>query len=228
MIGDKQILGIILARGGSKGLPRKNVHDLAGKPLIAWTIEAGLKSEYLDRLILSSEDDEIIRVAEAHGCDVPFRRPDELAEDETSSMDALLHALQQVSGYDYVVLLQPTSPLRSAEDIDACIERIYDSGAPACVSVTNTPKPPHWMYTLKDGYRLTPVLHDEEGVTRRQDAPPIYVLSGAVYVADTEWLMEHKSFMHADTVAYVIPSGRSIDIDNKLDIRIAESVIESY
>lgn len=227
MIGDKELLGIVMARGGSKGLPRKNICDLAGKPLIAWTIEAGLKSKYLDRLILSSEDGEIMGVAEAYGCDVPFRRPDELAEDETSSIDVLLHALQKISGYNYVVLLQPTSPLRTAEDIDACIERIHDSGAPACVSVTSTPKPPQWMYTLRDDSRLTPVLPDEGRVTRRQDAPPTYVLNGAIYVADARWLVQHKSFMHDETVAYVMPTERSIDIDNKVDMRAAKAAIEN-
>ena len=225
MIGDKQVLGVILARGGSKGLPRKNVRNLAGKPLIAWTIEAGLASVHIDRLILSSDDEEIMRVAEACGCDVPFRRPDALAEDETSSIDALLHALRQVSGYEYVVLLQPTSPLRTADDIDACIEKMHESGAPAGVSVTKTDKPPQWMYTLQGDHRLAPVLPEEERVTRRQDAAPTYVLNGAVYVANTNWLVKHKSFMHDKTVAHVMPSGRSIDIDDEVDLRVAEAVI---
>ena len=227
MIGDKQVLGVILARGGSKGLPRKNVRNLAGKPLIAWTIEAGLASVHIDRLILSSDDEEIMRVAKAHGCDVPFQRPDNLAEDETSSMDALLHALRQVSGYEYVVLLQPTSPLRTADDIDACIEKMQEARAPACVSVTKTDKPPQWMYALQDDDRLAPVLPEEERVTRRQDAAPTYVLNGAVYVADTEWLLEHKSFMHDETAAYLMPSERSVDIDNELDMRVVEVILKN-
>ena len=224
MIGDKQVLGVILARGGSKGLPRKNVIDLAGKPLIAWTIEAGLASAYVDRLILSSDDEEIMRVAEEHGCDVPFQRPDNLAEDDTSSMDALLHALEQIPEYEYVALLQPTSPLRTAEDIDACIEKMDRLEVPACVSVTKTDKPPQWMYTLQGDDRLAPVLPEEERVTRRQDAPSTYTLNGAIYVADTNWLVKHKSFMHDETVAYLMPSDRSVDIDDEVDMRIAEAI----
>ena len=227
MTEDKRVLGVILARGGSKGLPRKNVLDLAGKPLIAWTIEAGLASTYIDRLILSSDDEEIMRVAKAHGCDVPFQRPDNLAEDDTSSMDTLLHALRQVSGYEYVVLLQPTSPLRTADDIDACIEKMHESGAPACVSVTKTDKPPQWMYTLQDDDRLAPVLPEKEQVTRRQDATPTYVLNGSIYLADTNWLVEHKSFMHDETAAYVMPSDRSVDIDDEVDMRIAETILKN-
>ncbi|WP_205451066.1 cytidylyltransferase domain-containing protein [Salinibacter ruber] len=148
MINGQSVLGVILARGGSKGLPRKNIRDLAGKPLIAWTIEAGHESEYLDRLILSSDDEEIMTVAEEHGCEVPFRRPDELAQDDTPSMDALLHALNQVESHDYVVLLQPTSPLRTADDIDATIARCHQNEGMPCVTVTETDKPPQWMFTL--------------------------------------------------------------------------------
>jgi N-acylneuraminate cytidylyltransferase len=144
MIDNHSVLGVILARGGSKGLPRKNVRDLAGKPPIAWTIEAGQEAEYLDRLILSSDDDEIMAVAKEYGCEVPFRGPDVLAEDDTSSMDALLHALDQVETYDYVVLLQPTSPLRTADDIDSTIARCHQNGGTACVTVIETDKPPQW------------------------------------------------------------------------------------
>lgn len=227
MTEDKRVLGVILARGGSKGLPRKNVLDLAGKPLIAWTIEAGLASTYIDRLILSSDDEEIMRVAEKYGCDVPFRRPDALAEDDTSSMDALLHALRQVPGYEYVALLQPTSPLRTSEDIDACIEKMYELGAPACISLTKTDKPPQWMYRLQEDDRFVPVFPEKERVTRRQDAAPTYVLNGAVYVAKTNWLVEHKTFKHDETVAYVMPSDRSVDIDDEVDLRVAKAVIKT-
>lgn len=128
MINNKKILAIIPARGGSKGLPRKNIRELAGKPLIAWTIEAGRKSKYIDRLIVSSEDFEIIEVAKKYGAEIPFVRPKHLAEDESLGLDPVFHALRELPGYDIVVLLQPTSPLRLTEDIDACIEQLIDSG----------------------------------------------------------------------------------------------------
>ena len=124
------------------------------------------------------------------------------------------------------MLLQPTSPLRIAEDIDACIEKMHKEKALACVSVTKTDKPPEWMYTLQSGDRLAPVLPKEDRVTRRQEATPTYVLNGAVYVADISWLYEHTSFLHEETVAYVMPSERAADVDDPLDIRIAKTLIE--
>ncbi|MCS3677352.1 CMP-N-acetylneuraminic acid synthetase [Salinibacter ruber] len=145
-----------------------------GKSLAVWTIEAGHESEYLDRLILSSDDEEIISVAEEYGCEVPFRRPAELVRDDTPSMDALLHALEQVESHDYVVLLQPTSPLRAADDIDTTIVSFHRNGGTACVSVTETDKPPQWVHTLLDDYRLRPVLKRDERANRRQDAPRSY------------------------------------------------------
>ena len=113
-----KILAVITARGGSKGLVRKNILDLAGMPLIAWTIQAAKQSKYINRVVLSSDDDEIMTVAEKYGCEVPFRRPAMLASDDASSLDVLFHAIGEVSGYDYVILLQPTSPLRTSTDID--------------------------------------------------------------------------------------------------------------
>ncbi len=218
MIDGHSVLGVILARGGSKGLPRKNVRDLAGKPLIAWTIEAGHESEYLDRLILSSDDEEIKSVAEEYGCEVPFQRPAELAQDDTPSMDALLHAIEQVEPHDYVVLLQPTSPLRTADDIDATIAQCHESEAPACITVTETEKPPEWMYTLTDNHQLAPVMGSDERPIRRQDAPLTYAPNGAVYVANADWLVEKKSFLSGRTRAHVMPAERSADIDSKLDL----------
>jgi N-acylneuraminate cytidylyltransferase len=222
MIDGHSVLGVILARGGSKGLPRKNIRDLAGKPLIAWTIEAGHDSEYIDRLILSSDDDEIIAVAEEYGCEVPFQRPAELAQDDTPSMDALLHAMNQLPSYDYITLLQPTSPLRTASDINATIETCVKHGAPACVTVTETDKPPQWMYTLRDDHKLEPVLERDEAVNRRQDAPETYVLNGAVFVARSGWLRRRETFHGDETVAHVMPSEHSGDIDTKLDLEWCE------
>jgi len=218
MIDDHSVLGVILARGGSKGLPRKNVRDLAGKPLIAWTIEAGHESEYIDRLILSSDDEEIMEVAEEYGCEVPFRRPAELAKDDTPSMDALLHAMDQMPDHDYVVLLQPTSPLRTAEDIDATIERCHRTDAPACVTVTETEKPPEWMYTMNERERLEPVMKSDEMVTRRQEASTIYVINGAVYVAWTDWLRKTESFLEKEIIAHPMPKARSADVDTEIDL----------
>src|SRR5690349_12171236 len=147
MIQDKSILAIIPARGGSKSIPYKNLAPLVGKPLIAWTIEEAKKSKYIDRLILSSEDEQIIKTAKAYGCEAPFIRPAELSLDETPGIAPVLHALKEIKEhYDYILLLQPTSPLRTAEDIDKALEFALENGAAFCVSITVPDKSPYWMY----------------------------------------------------------------------------------
>lgn len=225
MIGTKRVLAVIPARGGSKGVPRKNIRDLAGKPLIAWSIEAAKQSSYIDRVILSSEDDEIIQTATAWGCDVPFVRPAHLAADDTPGIDPILHALEQQPEYDYVVLLQPTSPLRTAEDIDATIEQLLSAQAPCCVTVTEPSKSPYWMYTLQEDNRMQPLIQ-QDLVTRRQDLPKAFALNGAVYVADTKWLQQTRSFLAAGTVAHIMPSDRSFDIDTELDLFLADALLK--
>lgn len=217
MIQGKKVLGIIPARGGSKGVPGKNIRVVAGKPLIAWTIEEAKKSKYLDRLILSSDDAEIIRVAKEWGVDVPFVRPDELAQDDTPGIEPVLHAVRELPGYDYIVLLQPTSPLRSVEDIDHCIENCFTLVAPACVSVTVPEKSPYWMYTVNSDNRMKPLLEAYD-YTCRQDLPVVYALNGAVYVADISWLELKKSFVTEETVAFEMTKEHSVDIDTESDL----------
>lgn len=212
-----KILAVIPARGGSKGVPRKNIRDLAGKPLIAWTIEEAKKSKYIDRLILSSEDDEIIEVAKQFGCEVPFKRPLELAQDDTPGIAPVLHAIEMCPGYDYVVLLQPTSPLRTVEDIDGCIEKLLGNNAEFCVSVTEPEKSPYWMYTLENE-KMVPLLQQEELVVRRQELPKVYALNGAVYVGRTSSLIEEKTFLTVNTLAYIMNQKNSLDIDNEMDL----------
>lgn len=218
MIGNGKVLAVIPARGGSKGLPGKNILPVGGQPLIAYSINAAKVCAAVDRVIVSSDDEAIIAVAQACGCDVPFRRPDELATDTAASIDVVLHALDQVPGYEYVVLLQPTSPLRTAADIDAACERLAADGAQACVSVSPVEQSPYWMYHIADGGELKPVLELPAGVTRRQDLPPVYALNGAVYVANVSWLRRNRTFLTDETVPYVMPAERSLDIDTFADV----------
>lgn len=227
MIDNKKVLGIIPARGGSKGVPRKNLRLVRGKPLIAWTIEQGHKSAYIDRLILSSEDDEIIQVARMYHCDVPFRRPVELSQDSTPGIEPVLHALGQLPGYDYVVLLQPTSPLRTVQDIDGCIEKCVRSDSPACVSTTRSQQHPFLMYYTDGDGRLRPVAAEGAAFHRRQDYPDVFLLNGAVYVAGTTWLSENRSFMSKETVGYRMPAERSIDVDSEDDLRALSDYLAS-
>ena len=213
------ILAIIPARGGSKGIPLKNIREVGRKPLIAWTIEEAQKSKFLDRLILSSDDGKIIQVAKEYGCEVPFIRPSELAQDDTPGIEPVLHAIVSLSEkYDYVVLLQPTSPLRSVEDIDKCIEACVVSGCKACVTVTQSEQSPYWMYSIADSGYMVPVVKVADKYCRRQELPTAYVLNGAVYVARTEWLKQTKEFVADETRAIIMPAERSIDIDTEQDL----------
>lgn len=225
MINHKKVLAVILARGGSKGIERKNIRLFAGKPLIAWTIEAAKHSKYIDQLIVSSEDDEIISVSKKLGCDASFKRPMELAQDETSSIESLLHAIKQMPGYDYIILLQPTSPLRNADDIDSCLLMCVEHDAPSCVSLQIANNHPLWMFTQDADDRIHPFL--EIAIPdRRQNLPQCYELNGAVYVAEANWLLQKKSFFDAGTCGYIMPKERSIDIDTEIDFFIAEQLLK--
>jgi N-acylneuraminate cytidylyltransferase len=210
------VLALITARGGSKGLPGKNVRPVQGRPLIDFTIAAARAAACVDRVVLSTDDDEIARVAEACGCEVPFRRPAALASDTATSMDVVMHALAQLPRHDIVVLLQPTAPAREAGDIDATVQRLLDANAPACVSVCAAEDSPYWMFSLGEHDRLMPLL-DTPAATRRQDLPLVYVLNGAVYAARTDALKRMGSFLGPETVAHVMPRERSIDIDTLQD-----------
>ncbi|MFH6597912.1 cytidylyltransferase domain-containing protein [Ectopseudomonas khazarica] len=221
----KRILGLITARGGSKGIPRKNLVHVGGKPLIGWTIEAARNSELLDRIVLSTDDEEIAAVAHDFGCEVPFMRSPELAADASGSTEVVLDCLQRLPGYDYLVLLQPTSPLRVVADIDGAIRACLDGQAPACVSVCDVEESPFWMYTLEPNGSLKSILANH--YTRRQELPPVYVLNGAVYVVDTHWFATNRGFLGEGTVAYVMPRNRSLDIDTPADLQIFRQLLDA-
>lgn len=227
MIDGCTVLALIPARGGSKGVPRKNIRVLAGKPLIVWTIEEAKRSLYIDRLVLTSEDPEIIDVAVSWGCEAPFVRPSELAQDDTPGMAPILHALEQMPAYDLVVLLQPTSPLRTAADIDRCIETCVRSGAPSCVTMAEAEKSPFWMYFLDEAGRMNPVISCEDAALPRQKLPKVYALNGAVYVARREWLLRSEMFVGPETIASIMPHERSLDIDTEFDCVFFEFLMNS-
>jgi N-acylneuraminate cytidylyltransferase len=221
----KKFLAVIPARGGSKGLPGKNIRPLAGKPLLAWSIEAARRSRYIDRIVLSSDDPAIMATARQWGAEAPFQRPAELATDQALGIDVVLHAIEQVAGFDYVVLCQPTSPLRIAEDIDGAIEKLFQTGAPVCVSVTEAEKTPYWMFTLAESDRMVPVMEHPDRSVNRQELPKIYVLNGAVYVAEIGWFKKARSFLTDETLGYVMPASRSVDIDTERDFLLAETLL---
>lgn len=216
---------LVPARGGSKGIPRKNVKLIAGKPLIVWTIEAALRSRELDAVVVSTDDPEIADIARSAGAQVPFMRPAALAADDTPGLDPVLHALDQLPQYEAVLLLQPTSPLRTTEDIDACMRLARQRQACSVVSVAEPDAHPSWMY------RLTPELtlarwSEEAPPARRQDLPTVMALNGAMYFAGAEWLKQHRRFVTPETLAYVMSRETSIDLDTPLDWKFAEMLLK--
>jgi len=224
VIADLSVLAVMPARGGSKGVSRKNIRPVAGRPLLAWTLDAARGSRYIDRAVLSSEDEEIMQVARDLGCEVPFRRPTELARDDTPGIDPVLHAIGVLPGYQVIVVLQPTSPLRLAADIDACLERLVATGAPACVSVREAIDHPYWCYGTDPHGRLHPFVTPSDGAyARRQQLPRALSLNGAVYVARTTWLLTSRNFLTAETVGVEMPLSRSLDIDTDADLGVAEA-----
>ena len=221
-----KVLAVILARGGSKGIPRKNIKILGGKPLIAWTIEAALKAPSINRLVVSTEDEEIAAVAEQFGAEVPFKRPIAIAQDDTPGLDPVLHAIENSPGSDWVLLLQPTSPLRSVDDIEGIIKLCQEKGASSAVSVAEVSKHPFWMYQRSSDMRLQPMIPNRGEIMRRQDLPSVYALNGALYLARIDWLIGNQGFIGPETLGYVMPVERSVDLDTPLDWLWVEYLIE--
>lgn len=225
MIRGCRVLAIIPARGGSKGLPGKNIRPICGKPLIGWTIDAALSAPAIDATVVSTDDDEIARAALACGALAPFRRPPEISGDHATSLDAVLHAIELLPGFDVAVLLQPTSPLRTHSDISAALQLFDSARAVSVASVCEVDEHPYWMYRFGRDRKLEPLIADEERPSRRQDLPPVYRLNGAIYVVDVNWLREKHVFVGAESLGYVMPRSRSIDIDDEADFLLAEKMM---
>ncbi|MEP7309669.1 MAG: acylneuraminate cytidylyltransferase family protein [Acidobacteriota bacterium] len=231
-----KVLGIVTARGGSKGIPGKNLKPLAGKPLIAYTVEAARASGALDRLILSTDDGAIAEAGRALGCDVPFLRPAELARDDTPHLPVIQHAvrwLDEHAGYrpEAVMILQPTSPLRQPEDIRASIALLERSGADSALSVSEIPAHVHPMRTLRVDETGAAVLFVTGGpvrqrINRRQDLPAAWVMNGAIYICRTGVLFAGQPSLYGDrVVAYRMPARRGVSIDDAEDWAAAERAL---
>lgn len=230
MLHSKKILAIIPARGGSKGLPGKNILELGGLPLISWTIKAAQESQYIDRVILSSDDAEIAAVARAYQCEVPFVRPQELATDTADAVSVMLHAIElEGADFDIIVLLQPTSPFRNAECIDAALEQYEQQQATSLVSVAQLDKSPEWLYRLNvQNNTLIPLLAQDKPVVRRQDSQPAYYLNGALYIFDKNYFIQTQGIIDESTQAYIMDSKRSLDIDTREDFEYAQLTFENF
>jgi CMP-N-acetylneuraminic acid synthetase len=215
------VLGLIPARGGSKGVPRKNVRELAGRPVLAWTVEAALACPTLARVVVSTDDAEIAAAAREAGAEVPFERPRELAADETPDLPVYRHALAALGErFDAVAWLRPTAPLRTADDISAAVRLLGETGADCVRSVCAAEHSPYWMGRVEDG-RLVPFM--DEVPRQRQRLPELYRLNGAVDVVRCASVGEE--LFGGDVRAYVMPAERSVDLDSEVDFVLAEALL---
>lgn len=232
MIGDKKVIAIIPARGSSKGLPGKNIKALCGKPLIVWTIQVALKSKFIDELVVSTDSQQIADIARAAGASVPFLRPAELATDKAPTIDAVDHALDYFSSkkdqtFDYVVLLEPTSPLREDDDIDNMLLKLHASAESfdSIVSVGEVGEHPSIMKRL-NGDRMEPFCPELAQTTRRQDNVPAYFPYGVAYIAKTISLLDEKTFYTRRCMSFPIKRYQNYEIDDIYDLLCVEIVMK--
>lgn len=228
-----RILGIIPARGGSKGVPGKNIKLLDGKPLLQYTSEIALESQYLAAVILSSDDNQIIKVAKSLGIQVPFLRPEELAQDTTPTIDVIIHALRwyenQAIFFDAVCLLQVTSPFRTVAFLDKAIEKFITSGCDSLVSVQKVPHEynPHWTFEVNTKGNLKVATGEEKIISRRQDLPDAYHRDGSIYIMKTEVLLQQHSLYGKNTSFIESPPEFYVNIDMVADWEKAEQIIKN-
>ena len=226
------VLGVIHARGGSKRIPMKNIKLLMGKPLIAYIIEAALSAKTLDRVIVSTDHPEIIRIAKEYGADVPFVRPPDLAEDVPSEM-VTQHAVnfveqEQGSHIDIAVTMQPTTPFCTGKDIDACVDMLLESSTNSVFSSKTVKERPEWMFKINEHFDATLLLGDtiqgETGVT--QSLPILYIPNGGIYATRRQTLFEENVIISNNSKIYVMSQECSVDIDEPEDFILAEIIAE--
>lgn len=228
LITKMSILALIPARGGSKGLPGKNIMEFCGKPMLAWSVEAARGADApISRIVVSSEDDEILKVARRAGAHCPFVRPPELSTDEASGIDPVLHALSWLAEHEdyhpeWLLLLQPTSPLRTSEDIDEAYRLAMESQADSVMGVTEAQSHPMWTKTIDNDGRLHNFIDRDSSPATRQKLPRAYVVNGAIYLIKVSSLLQFHSFSTEETLAYVMPPERSVDIDTSFDFEFGE------
>ncbi len=225
-----KIMSLIPARGGSKGIPDKNIADLAGKPLIAWTIEASLGSKNIQRTIVTTDSEKIAGVSRKYGAEVPFLRPSEISGDHSPVIPSIHHAfkwLAENEDYrpDYMVLLQPTSPLRNSRDIDEAFEILYSKKADSVISVGEASPHPYLMKEITPDGRLKNFVADPESKPR-QTFPPVYFLNGAIYIVSVEMILNKNTFYSDKTYAYVMSQQKSVDVDSEIDLVIVSKIME--
>lgn len=229
MIAERKVLALVPARGGSKGLPGKNLRSLCRRPLIQWSIDAALACKEISAVVVSTDDEQIAAVAAAAGAEVPFLRPPALADDSASSIDVVIHALDFLESkgrvFDIVLLLEPTSPLREVADIQVALQRMVDTGADATVSVCRAESThPAFMFRSNEKDRIEPFLSASPTGLRRQEIEPLFYLDGTLYASTVAALRQRRSFYHEDTLAYEIAKWKALEIDDIEDFQMIEAI----
>ena len=229
-----KILGLILARGNSKGIKEKNIVDLCGKPLIAWTIKSALKSKMLTDIVLSTDSVKIANIGKKLGAQVPFLRPSKYSKDNSPSIDAIEHAIKWLKKkdkhYNFIALLEPTSPLRDHFDIDRAIKKMLFKNAESLVSVSKTKSfNPAYLYKKSRDEKIKPLKfynkYNKKDI-RRQDLPPVYLLGGLIYISKISTLLKKRTFCHENTLMYEIPKWKSFEIDDSLDLMLTSIIMQ--
>lgn len=232
MYKNKKVLAVIPARGGSKGLPGKNIRHLLDKPLIAWSINQVQESKYVDEIFVSTDSREIADVAEQYGVKVTDLRPEELSSDTASSMDVILYTIEllekQDEVFDIVIMVEPTSPLREPEDIDKSIELLVNTDkAESVVGICEVEGAhPDFLIELNNNF-LVPYVNKDFTVKRRQDITPMFFFEGTVYTSFVNSIKSHKNFYHEKTIGYVVPKWKSFEVDDKLDFVVIEAILKA-
>lgn len=218
------VLGLIPARAGSKSIPKKNLVDLGGRPLIAWTIEAAMNSS-LSRVIVSTDSNEIAAVSKSFGTEVPFMRPEEISKDDSLSIDVVIHALDMLKEeFDSVMLLQPTSPFRSVSDINNAVQLLAEADSVISVEAVEGMHPARMKFINTDGYLVDPVFAEEVENMPRQQLAPLYIRNGAIYLTKTDSISQ-RTFKGMKSKALIMPSLRSTNIDTEFDLQIARALL---
>jgi len=233
MFNGKKVIGLIPARGGSKRLPRKNILPLCDKPMIAWTIEAALKSKYIDDTIVSTDDPAIDLVSYEHNADRVISRPPKFASDTATSRDVLLHALNYLHSdgldYGYVALLQPTSPLRQASHIDEGFELMLAKKARAVIGVCLTEHPSEWMGKLPSSWSMNRFLKSVNHSLSKDNLEETYLINGALYLLKIPNVFSNLKILPESRVyAYVMDRDRSVDVDSRIDLIVAATLMKEY
>ena len=230
MINGKRVIAVIPARSGSKGLPGKNTKPLCGKPLIAWSIKEALKSKHIDEICVSTDSEEIIKIARDFGANPNFKRPAELAQDDSTTTDVLLHALEEYKKinkyFDIIVCLQPTSPTRESQDIDESLELLVNNNDAWSAASVAEAEDPSLFASLKSGF-LSWHGDPPNNIRRQQKKQKLYYLDGTITLSWVDKLIEHRGFYHDKTLGMIVPKWKSTDIDDLVDWYQAESIIKN-